>query len=231
MTAELREQIMIDHSREMIRVLLVDDHSVVREGVRMILENDDSIAVVGEAGDIDTALSIVKDTRLDIVLLDLALGTGSSIDYIRQMIELQPAARILVLTGVADEELHKRALLSGAHGLLKKDEGGSMIRTAIKKVHAGEAWIDRNLTATVLLAAAIEDESKRLMREKISSLTERELDIVKLVAAGQSNQSIANTLCISEKTVRNRLTVIFDKLDVSSRLELSIFASANDLKN
>ena len=210
-----------------IRVVLVDDHSVVREGVRMILENDNEIDVVGETGDINEASVLVTIKQPDVVLLDLAFGSETSIDRIPLILEGAPSARILVLTGVSDQELHKRALLKGAHGLLMKDKAGAVLRTAIKKIHAGEAWVDRSLTATVLRAVAKEDETKRIVAERVRSLTTREAEIVDLIAEGHSNQSIADRLCISEKTVRNRLTVIFDKLEVSSRLELAIFASAS----
>ena len=214
-----------------IRVVLVDDHSVVREGVRMILENDKDISVTGETGNIEEAISLVELQQPDIVLLDLALGSETSIGHIPLMLEAAPSARILVLTGVSDEELHKRALLKGAHGLLMKDKAGTVLRTAIKKVHAGEVWVDRNLTAVVLRAAAREDESKRLADDRILSLTAREIEIVDLVAAGHTNRSIADALCISDKTVRNRLTVIYDKLDMTSRLELALFASSHRPKH
>jgi len=210
-----------------IRVVLVDDHSVVREGVRMILENDKEIHVTGETGDIGEALGLVTSLQPDVVLLDLAFGSETSIDKIPLIIEAAPSARILVLTGVSDQELHKRALLKGAHGLLMKDKAGAVLRTAIKKVHAGEAWVDRSLTATVLRAVAKEDETKRIVADRVRSLTARESEIVDLIAAGHSNQAIADSLFISEKTVRNRLTVIYDKLEVTSRLELAIFASSN----
>ena len=210
-----------------IRVMLVDDHSVVREGVRMILENDRDIVVTGETGDIDEAMALVAGEKPDIVLLDLALGSETSIGHIPLMLDAAPSARILVLTGVSDEELHKRALLKGAHGLLMKDKAGSVLRTAIKKVHSGEVWLDRGMTAAVLRAAAREDESKRAAADRIRSLTARELEIVDLVASGHTNRSIADALCISDKTVRNRLTVIYDKLDMTSRLELALFAASH----
>ena len=210
-----------------IRVMLVDDHSVVREGVRMILENDRDIVVTGETGDIDEAMALVAGEKPDLVLLDLALGSETSIGHIPLMLDAAPSARILVLTGVSDEELHKRALLKGAHGLLMKDKAGSVLRTAIKKVHSGEVWLDRGMTAAVLRAAAREDESKRAAADRIRSLTARELEIVDLVASGHTNRSIADALCISDKTVRNRLTVIYDKLDMTSRLELALFAASH----
>ena len=210
-----------------IRVVLIDDHSVVREGVRMILENDKDIEVAGETGTIEDAISLVGTQQPDIILLDLALGSETSIGNIPQMLEASPSTRILVLTGVSDEELHKRALLKGAHGLLMKDKAGAVLRTAIKKVHAGEVWVDRSLTAAVLKAASREDESKRLAAARIASLTARELEIVELVAAGHTNRAIADVLCISDKTVRNRLTVIYDKLEMTSRLELALFASSH----
>lgn len=210
-----------------IRVLLVDDHSVVREGVRMILENDRDIEVAGEAGNIEEAISLVELQQPDIVLLDLALGSETSIGHIPLILDAAPSARILVLTGVSDEDLHKRALLNGAHGLLMKDKAGDVLRTAIKKVHAGEVWVDRSLTAAVLKAAAREDELKRVAADRIGNLTARELQIVDLIASGHTNRSIADALCISDKTVRNRLTVIYDKLEMTSRLELALFAASH----
>jgi DNA-binding NarL/FixJ family response regulator len=108
-----------------------------------------------------------------------------------------------------------------------KDKAGDVLRTAIKKVHAGEVWVDRSLTAAVLKAAAREDELKRVAADRIGSLTARELQIVDLIASGHTNRSIADALCISDKTVRNRLTVIYDKLEMTSRLELALFAASH----
>src|SRR3954471_6782582 len=216
---------MMDRKKQQIRVMLVDDHSVVREGVRMIIDNDDDIDVVGEAADIIDTLKIVKREKPDVVLLDLALETGTSLPAIPKILELHSGARILVLTGVVDEELHKRALLLGAHGVLLKQRAGSVLVQAIKKVHDGEAWIDRQLTAKVLHEASNRDKERSTISRRFDLLTERERSIVKLIAEGHNNNDVGDNLKMSEKTVRNRLTVIYSKLEVSSRLELALLAS------
>ena len=211
-----------------IKVLIVDDHSVVREGIRMIISNDDGVEVAGEAEDVSAALQCIRSERPDVVLLDLALTHGTSLPAIPKMLELHPAVRILILTGVVDEEIHKRALLLGAHGLLLKHSAGAALLTAIKKLHAGEAWVDRQLTAKVLNAAARQDRERSATARKFDSLTRREREIVKLIANGLNNNSIADQLEMSEKTVRNHLTVIYSKLEVASRLELALLASREE---
>jgi DNA-binding NarL/FixJ family response regulator len=129
------------------------------------------------------------------------------------------------LTGVVDEELHKRALLLGAHGVLLKQRAGSVLVQAIKKVHEGEAWIDRQLTARVLHEASNRDKERSAIARRFGLLTERERSIVKLIAEGNNNHDVGDSLKMSEKTVRNRLTVIYSKLEVNSRLELALLAS------
>jgi DNA-binding NarL/FixJ family response regulator len=208
-----------------IKVLLVDDHSVMREGVRMIIDNDDEIDVVGEAEDAPSTLKLVQSKKPDVVLLDIALVTGSSLPAIPKILEIHPEVRILILTGVMDEDIHRRALLLGAHGVMLKHRAGAVIVQAIKKVHSGEAWVDRQLTARVLHDAVQKDRTRSAIARKFDSLTHREREIVQLITEGHNNNFIADKLCMSEKTVRNRLTVVYDKLDVTSRLELALLAS------
>jgi DNA-binding NarL/FixJ family response regulator len=213
-----------------IKVLVVDDHSVVREGVRMVIDNDDHIEVIGEADDIVDTLKLVETKKPDVILLDLALMTGTSLPAIPKIRELHPPARILVLTGVVDEAIHRRALLLGAHGVLMKHQAGNVLLHAIKKVHGGEAWIDRHLTAKVLDDAAKREKSRSAIAQRFDTLTARERDIVKLIAEGHSNNHIGEKLKMSEKTVRNRLTVIYSKLEISSRLELALIVSREDIE-
>jgi len=208
-----------------IRVVIVDDHSVVRDGVRMTLENDDRIEVVGEASDIVETIAVVRRETPDVVVLDLALVTGTSLPAIPKILELHPASRILILTGVLDETIHKRAILLGAHGVLLKHQANKVLAQAIVKVNEGEAWVDRQLTARVLNEAIRKDKERSAVARKFDTLTDRERDIVRLIAEGHNNNNIAEKLGMSEKTVRNRLTVIFSKLEVNSRLELALLAS------
>jgi len=208
-----------------IRVIIVDDHSVVRDGVKMTLENNDHIDVVGEASDVVETLALVREVVPDVVLLDLALLTGTSLPAIPKILELNPNSKILVLTGVMDENMHKQALLLGAHGVLLKHKASDFMAQAIEKVHGGEAWVDRHLTAKVLHEAAQKDREHSAIAKKFDSLTDRERDIVRLIADGHNNNFIGDELNMSEKTVRNRLTVIYSKLEVSSRLELALLTS------
>jgi len=215
----------MDIKRSPIKVLVLDDHSVVREGVRMILENDAHIELTGEAANIKDMLRLVERDRPDVILLDLALAEGNSLSSIPKILDIHPEARILVFTGVIDEDIHKKALLSGAHGVLLKERAGSVLVTAIKKLCDGEAWIDRHLTAKVLHDAAHSEKTRSAIARKFDTLTDRERDIVRLITDGHNNNFIADKLNMSEKTVRNRLTVIYSKLEVTSRLELALLTS------
>jgi len=212
-----------------IRIVLVDDHAMVREGVRMLIEGQGDLALVGEAWDRAGALAVVARERPDLVLLDLDLGAESGLDLIGAIAGADPEARVLVFTGVRDADLHRRAVHLGALGVVPKEQAASVLLSAIRKVHAGEAWIDRSMMASVL------QESRQSRRQvdpevpKLASLTAREREIIALVAQGNGTRPIAAELGISEKTVRNHLVSIYSKLHVSDRLELAIYAVRHGL--
>lgn len=214
---------------EKIRVILVDDHSIVREGLRMVIENDSEIEVAGETENMTDALLLISREKPDVVLLDLDLGKESSLDTMQEIFKISENSRVLILTGVTDESQHKRAIEKGAQGILMKNHAGETLIKAIKRVQQGEAWLDRTLTAKILAEAT---KNKNLHDEeniKINSLTNREREIIKLIADGLVNKEIAARLFIGEKTVRNSLTVIYSKLEVANRLELAIYASHHGL--
>lgn len=215
-----------------IRIILVDDHSIVREGLRMIFENDPQIEVAGEADNISDALSLIKNQTPDVILLDLDLGKENSLDFMPEIIRAAKNARILILTGLHDQDIHKRAIQAGASGILLKNEAGTTLLKAVKKIYEGEAWIDRSLTARIIAAASnsspAKDEDRR-ERQKIAALTNREREIVKLIAEGLVNREISERLFIGEKTVRNNLSIIYDKLELANRLELAIYAVQHGL--
>lgn len=214
-----------------IRILLVDDHVVVRQGLRMLIENHPDMRVVGEAAGCDEALEVASREVPDVVLLDLDLGSSSGLDIIPQLVSLHEKVRVLILTGVRERELHRRAIRMGAMGIVMKDQAGEMLIKAIRRVTAGEVWVDRSMTALVLQELRHGSEGQRLDTEaaRIVSLTRREKEVVALIAQGFGTARIAGDLFISEKTVRNHLASIFDKLMVSDRLELAIYAVRHGL--
>jgi DNA-binding NarL/FixJ family response regulator len=214
-----------------IKVLLVDDHVVMRQGLRMLIENHPDMEVVAEAERCDEALETASREMPDAVLLDLDLGSGSGLDIIPQLVSLNEKVRVIILTGVRESELHRRAIRLGAAGIVMKDQAGETLIKAIRKVTAGEVWVDRGMTALVLQELRHASEAQRLDTDaaRINSLTAREREVVSLVAKGFGTARIAKDLFISEKTVRNHLASIFDKLMVSDRLELAIYAIRHGL--
>ena len=209
-----------------IKVLVIDDHVIVRAGLRMLIDNHDGMIVVGEAGTRVEALEIAAREQPDIILLDLDIGGESGLDFLRELLTTAPGARILVLTGVRDPEAHRRAVHLGAMGLVLKDKAAEVLIKAIEKVDAGEVWLDRSLTASVLSEMSHSAQTKEPDRDsvKIDSLTDREREIVGLVCQGLKNKQIGERLFISEATVRNHLTSILSKLELSDRFELALYA-------
>jgi len=214
-----------------IRVVIVDDHVVVRTGLRMLIESQPGIIVVGEAGNGAEALAVVARTQPNIIVLDLDLGGESGLDYFPGLRTAASTARVLVLTGVRDPELHRRAVRLGSMGLVRKEEAAEVLLQAIKKVHAGEVWLEPAMIASVLGEMTGTRASQPLDPDaaKIASLTEREREVVTLMRQGLRNKQIAERLGISETTVRHHLTSIFAKLGVTDRLELVIYTYRHGL--
>jgi two-component system, NarL family, nitrate/nitrite response regulator NarL len=211
---------------KLIRILIVDDHPIVRAGLRMLIKNNRDMTVVGEADGRSEALASAAREQPNIVLLDLDLGDESGLDFLRDLLAASPEARVLVLTGVRDPEAHRRAVHLGAMGIVLKDRAAEILIKAIEKVHAGEVWLDRSLTASVLSEISDADKNTNATgnSKKIASLTDREREVVGLVCEGLKNKQIAERLFISEATVRNHLTSILGKLDLSDRFELALYA-------
>lgn len=217
---------MSESIKEPIRILLVDDHVIVRAGLRMLIENHKGMVVVGEAGSRADALAIAARDKPTVILLDLDMGKESGLDFLRELLDASPGVRVVMLTGVRDPDAHRRAVLLGAMGLVLKDTAAEVLIKAIEKVHAGEVWLDRSLTASVLseMSNASQNRKEDPEAEKIRSLTSREREIVGLVCEGLKNRQIGDRLFISEATVRNHLTSILSKLELSDRFELALYA-------
>jgi len=214
-----------------IRVLIVDDHGIMRAGLRMLLESQPGMTVVGEASTCADALVLATDTQPDVIVLDLDLGGENAVQSIPTLLRATPDTRILVLTGVRDPEVHRQAIRHGALGLVCKEKAVETLLQAITKVRAGEVWLEPTMIARVLGDLTRPQPSPQASAEatKIARLTEREREVITLVGEGLRNKHIAARLYISEATVRHHLTAIFAKLDVSDRFELAIYAYQHGL--
>jgi DNA-binding NarL/FixJ family response regulator len=206
-----------------IRILIIDDHAVIRSGLRMLVEHDSTMSVVALAGNRTEALESASRERPDIIILDLLLGDDDGLAFLPQLCNASPSSRVLVLTGVQDPDSHRRAIRRGARGIVLKEHAAEVLLKAIKKVHAGEVWIERSMMGSV-----IEEFTKPSPADpeeaKIQTLTNRELEVITLVGEGLKNKQIADRLFISETTVTHHLSSVFSKLEVSDRLELIIYA-------
>ena len=222
---------MVNPAAEPIRVLLVDDHAVVRAGLRMIIHSRVGMTIVGEAGNRDDSLSLAASEHPNIILLDLDLGGDSGMNLITDLIAASSEARIIILTGVRDPEVHRQAVLLGGMGIVKKEKAAEVLITAIERVHLGEAWLDPSLVAGVLSEMTLSSKGRKIdpEAEKIAALTNREREVIALVGEGIKSREIAGRLFISETTVRHHLTSIFDKLGVADRVELLIYAYRHGL--
>ncbi len=216
---------------EVIRVLLVDDHAIVRAGLRMLIGSEPGLQVVGEADGRASALDRAARLQPDIILLDLDLGGDSSLDFLPDLLANVPQGRVILLTGTRNPDEHVRAVRLGAMGVVLKEQAADVLVRAIQKVHAGEAWLDPTLTARLLTGMAPGRGAKQVDPEtvKIAALTDREREVIALICEGLQNKTIGQRLFISETTVRHHLTSIFSKLGLENRLELVIYAYRHGL--
>src|SRR5262249_41489152 len=219
------------HTTPSMRVLLVGVHGIVRTGLRMLLESQPEITVVGEAATAAEMLTLAKPVQPDIGILDLDLGGENAAESIPALLEAAPAVRIVILTGVRDLEAHRQAVPHGAMGLVLKETATETLLQALATVRASGAWLDPTLVAQVLSELTHPRPTPPPSPEeaKIARLTEREREIITLIGEGLQNQRIAARLYISEPTVRHHLNAIFAKLGVASRFELAVYAYQHGL--
>lgn len=213
-----------------IRILIVDDQLVVREGLRLLIENHPGIKIAAMASNPAEALEIVAREPFDLIILNLELGGSSALSLIPQLRSATSRANVLALTGVRDSAVHQKAVQVGARGVVLKEDAADVLLKAIEKVYEGEVWLDR-LSLGDLLAQLTSPDQESLdpQRQRIASLTEREREVITLIAQGLKNKQIAERLFISHTTVTHHLSSIYSKLGVSDRLELLVYAFANKL--
>jgi len=208
-------------SSDHLRVMLVDDHEVVRDGLKALLQAQDDLLVVAEAGSVKDALLQADRTKPDVIVMDVRLADGSGIEATREIRALRPQTRVIMLTSFADDEALFASIMAGANGyVLKQIRGGELVR-AIRTVGRGESLLDPAITSSVLERLR---KGKHLMRdEKLSRLTGQEERILGMIADGQTNREIGAHLKLAEKTVKNYVSTILSKLEVARRAEAAAY--------
>ena len=208
---------MTDH---IIRILIVDDHAVVRKGIRALLATEADLDVIGEAKDGAQAVALYDELNPDLMLLDLLMPKMSGIEAIKHIKEKHPQAKILVLTSFAADDQVFPAIKAGALGYLLKDTDPEDLVTAIHQVYMGESFLSPTIARKVL-EEVFKPTEKPL---SVDPLTQREIEVLKVLAKGKSNREIASVLTISETTVRTHVSNILGKLHLASRTEAALYA-------
>jgi NarL family two-component system response regulator LiaR len=203
-----------------IKVLLVDDHAVVREGIRSFLDLQDGIEVIGEAGDGAEAVRLAEELHPDVILMDLVMPKVDGVEAMRKLRRRLPEIRVIVLTSFSDDERLLPAIQAGAAGYLLKDVEPQELARAVRAAHAGEALLDPGVAARVVEAVA-----QRPGAEPDERLTAREREVLELLGRGLPNKLIARELGIAEKTVKTHVSNVLAKLGVTDRTQAALYAS------
>lgn len=210
-----------------IKVMLADDHSLIREGIKQLLEFDGSVEVIAQAADGMECINVLDNHYPDILLLDINMPNMSGMDVLSELKKKRPELKILILTVHNEVEYLVKAVDMGADGYILKDSGSAELKDAIEKVMNGEQVIQPNLIPALNSRLVNRDIDK----EKIDSLTKREVEILKQIAGGRFNKEIADSLDITERTVKNHISNLFKKIDVNDRTQAAVFAIRNNLVN
>ena len=210
-----------------IRLVIADDHSMIREGLRQLLELDENIKVVAEASDGIEAIERLKENNVDVLLLDINMPNMNGLDTLTNIKRNNMDVKVLILTIHNEVDYLLKAVEIGCDGYVLKDSDSNLLRKAIYTVYEGEQFIQPSLTPVLNAGLA----SKVDIDDKLNELTRREIEVLKLIAEGLFNKEIASKLDISERTVKNHVSNIFKKIDVSDRTQAAVFAIKNNLVN
>jgi DNA-binding NarL/FixJ family response regulator len=213
-------------SQEMIRVLIADDHTVVRKGLRALLSADKyGIEVIGEASNGIEAIWLTLELNPDVILMDLVMPEKTGLQAIQEIKQIQPDARILVLTSFAEDDNVSQAIRAGAYGFLLKDTSPDELVQTIRSVYANKLTIPQELSQALLSGKP----AGQVPEPRLEALTSREQDVLRCIAQGLSNKQIAQKLVIGTTTVRSHVSNMIRKLNVENRTQLAIFARDHDL--
>lgn len=208
-----------------IRIVIADDHSMVREGIKQLLELDDNLVVVDEAADGIEAIEKVEAGKPDVLLLDINMPNMNGIEALKNIRQKGLDVKVLILTIHNEVEYLMKAVEVGCDGYVLKDSDSNLLKKAIYTIHSGEQFVQPSLTPALNAGMAL----KAAADDKLSELTRREIEVLKLIAEGLFNKEIAAKLDISERTVKNHVSNIFKKIDVSDRTQAAVFAIKNNL--
>jgi DNA-binding NarL/FixJ family response regulator len=213
-----------------IRCIVVDDHTLFRDGLRTILQMEDDLEVIADVESAEDIVELMWETKPDVLLLDIRMPQGSGLDAIPAICRISPNTTVIVLTACDEMEEHVRAFKLGARGVVLKDSARHTLVQAIRSVCRGETWMDPRMRGVLVAELARSgSEGENLAIDRDDGLTDRELEIVRLVAAGKKNKEVAEQLAISERTVRTNLTSVFQKLGVRDRIGLVMYALRHGL--
>jgi two-component system, NarL family, nitrate/nitrite response regulator NarL len=207
-----------------IRIVIADDHPLVRDGLRKLLELQPGFAVVGEAADGQEAIQRVKSLKADVLLLDLAMPRKNGLDVLKELADTDDPVKTILLTAAIEREETVQALRLGARAVVLKEAATQMLYKCVRSVMNGELWVGHERIDDLMQTIRRMDRASTREGSPASRLTERELQVIAAILEGATNKDIGKTFGLSEQTVKNHLSNIFDKLGVSNRLELALYA-------
>ena len=208
------------------RILIVDDHEVVREGLRALLARREGFEIVGQAGTVEQAIAEAARSEPDVIVMDVRLPDGSGIEACREIREVRPETKVIMLTSYADDDAVFASILAGAAGYVLKQTRGSVLADAIAAVARGESLLDAAVTQKVL--ERVRSASQRKPDDPLDALTEQEHKILSLIAEGKTNKEIAGEVYLSDKTVKNYVSNILSKLNMRRRSEAAAFIARRE---
>lgn len=217
------------NNEQEIRILIADDHSIFRDGLKRLLETDRDFRVVGEATNGAEALDMIRGLHPDVLLLDLRMPRLSGLDVLRRLSKTTQNFHTILLAASIEKSEIVEGLLHGAHGIVSKESSSQVLFQSIRTVMKGELWLTREMIGDLVEALRGSLGSSAIGRSMMFNLTRREIEIIGAVAEGHANKDIAKDFGISEYTVKHHLTRIFDKIGVTNRIELATFAMSHDL--